>query len=65
MNEVKVLAHAAKVIADTRADQEAFVAAGRAADYADYRHVCGIIRGLNTAEQIIKDLVQRLEKDDE
>jgi hypothetical protein len=41
------------------------VAGGRAADYAEYRHVCGIIRGLNTAEQIIKDLVQRLEKDDE
>jgi hypothetical protein len=65
VNEVKVLAHAAKVITDTRADQEAFLAAGRAADYADYRHVCGIIRGLNTAEQIIKDLVQRIEKNDD
>lgn len=65
MNEVKVLAHAAKLITDIRDDQEAFLSNGRAADYADYRHVCGIIRGLNTAEQIIKDLVQRLEKDDE
>ena len=65
MNEVKVLAHAARVITDTRVDQEAFLAAGRAADYAEYRHVCGIIRGLNTAEQIIKDLVQRIEKNDD
>ncbi len=65
MNEVKVLAHAAKLIIETRDDQEAFLASGRVADYAEYRHVCGIIRGLNTAEQIIKDLVQRLEKDDE
>lgn len=65
MNEVKVLAHAAKLIIETRVDQEGFLASGRVADYAEYRHVCGVIRGLNTAEQIIKDLVQRLEKDDE
>lgn len=65
MNEVKVLAHAAKLIIETRTDQESFLATGRAADYAEYRHVCGVIRGLNTAEQIIKDLVQRLERDDE
>mgnify|MGYP000346627783 CR=1 FL=1 len=65
MNEVKVLAHAAKLITETRADQESFLSTGRAADYAEYRHVCGIIRGLNTAEQIIKDLVQRLEQNDE
>lgn len=65
MNEVKVLAHAAKLITDLRDDQQGFLAAGRAADYAEYRHVCGIIRGLTSAEQIIKDLVLRLERDDE
>lgn len=65
MNEVKVLAHAANLIIETRADQESFLSTGRAADYAEYRHVCGIIRGLNTAEQIIRDLVQRLEQNDE
>ncbi len=65
MNEVKVLAHVAKLITETRADQESFLSTGRAADYAEYRHVCGIIRGLNSAEQIIKDLVQRLEQNDE
>lgn len=65
MNELKVLAHVAKLITETRADQESFLATGRAADYAEYRHVCGIIRGLNSAEQIIKDLVQRLEQSDE
>ena len=57
MNEVKVLAHAAKLIKETRVDQEGFLATGRAADYAEYRHVC--------AEQIIDDLVQRLETNDE
>jgi hypothetical protein len=65
LNEIKVLAHAAKLITETRADQEAFVASGRAADHAEYRHVCGVIRGLTSAEQIILGLVQRLEKDDE
>jgi len=65
LNEIKVLALAAKHITETRADQEAFVAGGRAADHAEYRHVCGVIRGLNTAEQIIKDLVQRLENNDD
>lgn len=65
MNEVKVLAHIAKLIKETRADQESFLSTGRAADYAEYRHVCGIIRGLNSAEQIINDLVQRLEQNDE
>jgi hypothetical protein len=65
VNEVKVLAHVAKLITETRADQENFLSTGRAADYAEYRHVCGIIRGLNSAEQIIKDLVQRLEQNDE
>ena len=65
MNEVSVLAHAAKLIKETRADQEGFLSTGRVADYAEYRHVCGIIRGLNSAEQIINDLVQRLEESDD
>lgn len=65
MSDYKVLVHVAKLIKETRADQESFLASGRAADHAEYRHVCGIIRGLNTAEQFINDLVQRLETDDD
>jgi hypothetical protein len=65
LNEIKVLALAAKHITETRADQEAFVAGGRAADHAEYRHVCGVIRGLTHAETIVKDLVQRMEQSDE
>jgi hypothetical protein len=42
-----------------------FEANGGAKDFADYRHVCGVIRGLTHAEQIVKDLVQRLENIDE
>jgi len=48
-----------------RTEQSMFLTAGRAADFADYRHLCGVIRGLTHAESIIKDLVQRLEHDDD
>jgi len=42
-----------------------FLAAGRAINFDEYRHVCGIIRGLNFAENIINDLVQKMEKSDD
>ena len=48
-----------------RAEQSIFLTTGRAADFADYRHLCGVIRGLTHAESIIKDLVQRLEHEDD
>jgi len=48
-----------------RTEQSMFLTTGRAADFADYRHLCGVIRGLTHAESIIKDLVQRLEHDDD
>jgi len=48
-----------------RTEQSVFLATGRAADYAEYRYLCGVIRGLTHAESIVKDLVQRLEDEDE
>jgi len=42
-----------------------FLAAGRAINFDEYRHVCGIIRGLTFAESLIKDLAQRMELADE
>ena len=41
------------------------VASGAAKDYAEYQHLCGKIRGLLVAEDIIKALKERMEKDDE
>lgn len=38
---------------------------GSAKDYAEYQFLCGKIRGLLVAEDIIKALKERLEKDDE
>jgi hypothetical protein len=65
MDTNRVLNYLAKEIEQLRTDQVVFIASGRANDFAEYRHVCGVIRGLTHAETIVKDLVQKLEKDDE
>jgi len=65
LNDYKLLAHVAKEIEKYRQEREAYIAAGRADNIEDYRSVCGVIRGLNLAENIINELVQRLEKSDE
>jgi hypothetical protein len=44
-----------------RQDQQSFLTAGRAGDFPEYRHICGIIRGLSHAEQLVSNLVQKLE----
>jgi hypothetical protein len=42
------------------------LAGGAVADYAAYRELCGVIRGLQTAQREIADLVRKLkEADDE
>ena len=46
-------------------EREAYVAAGRADSIEEYRQVCGVIRGLNLAENIINELVQKMEKSDD
>ena len=65
MNELKLLGHLAREIKSLSEAQEQFISDGRAEDYSEYRHVCGQIRGLALAEQLCRDLVQRLERDDE
>ena len=65
MNDVKLLAHIVKEIDKLRHDNVAFLGAGRAINFDEYRHVCGVIRGLTHAESIIKDLVQRSEMSDD
>jgi hypothetical protein len=64
VNDYKVLEYLAKEIDKLRSDQAMFLNGGGAKDFAEYRHVCGIIRGLTHAETIVKDLVQRIHTDD-
>ena len=65
MNDYKLLAHVANEIERLRAEQGFHLANGRAADIEEYRTVCGVIRGLNLAENVINDLVQKMEKSDD
>ena len=41
------------------------LAGGAVADYAAYRELCGVIRGLQTAQREIADLVRRLKENDD
>lgn len=38
---------------------------GTVADYAQYRELCGVIRGLQTAQREIADLVRKLKENDD
>ena len=65
MDSYKLLSHIAKEIDKLRGDQQSFLSGGGAKTFDEYRHVCGVIRGLTHAESIVKDLVQRTENYDE
>jgi hypothetical protein len=38
---------------------------GAAKDYAEYRNLCGEIRGLAQAQMYINDLVRKMERDED
>lgn len=65
MNETQILQYIVDAIEKLRKDNENFLAAGRAINFDEYRHVCGVIRGLNHAENIINDLAQKMELTDD
>jgi hypothetical protein len=47
-----------KIIIENLAD-------GVAKDYAEYQNLCGVIRGLLTAQREINDLLRKLKDDDD
>ena len=61
----KLLNHIVSECDKLRHDQVTFLAGGGAKTFDEYRHVCGVIRGLTYAESIVKDLVQRMEITDD
>jgi hypothetical protein len=65
VNETQILQYIVDAIEKLRKDNENFLAAGRAINFDEYRHVCGVIRGLNHAENIINDLAQKMELTDD
>ena len=61
----QALSYLLKEIDKLREDQAIFLSCGGAKDFAEYRHVCGVIRGLTHADQIVKDLAKKLEYSDD
>jgi hypothetical protein len=61
---IHALAHVQQEIEKYRQEQIAFVAASRADSYDEYKKVCGVIRGLNYADNVINDLVRRMNDDE-
>lgn len=59
-DSIHALAHVQKEIERYRLEQVSFLADGRAGSFDEYKKVCGVIRGLGYADQLIDDLVQRM-----
>ena len=65
MSDYRALAIVQGEIEKARQEQIVFLAAGRADTLDEYKKVCGVIRGLDLADSIINDLVQKMERDDD
>ncbi len=50
--------------AEERNNKIEFLASGGARDYAQYQHVCGVIRGLDIADSYLTDLAKRMNNDE-
>lgn len=46
-------------------DMEMSLSNGSAKDYAEYRELCGVIRGLRSAQMEVQDLASRLKEDED
>jgi hypothetical protein len=53
-----------KIEEQIKSHSEALVT-GQSKDYAQYRELCGVIRGLQTAQREIGDLVRKLKDDND
>jgi len=65
MDATRVLQHVRKELENIRNEQVEFLASGRVTDFAEYRHVCGVIRGLGHADGFISDLAKKMEFSDD
>jgi hypothetical protein len=61
----KVIEVVLKQVRDKKAQLNEAVGAGAAKDYADYKGLCGEIRGLSAVEMYLNDLAHNLESNDD
>lgn len=59
------LTHLSKKIDDKVSQLQDALADGNASDYAEYKKVCGEVKGLLTARLFISDLQERLKTHDD
>ena len=53
-------------IEEQASSAENFLSGGSPKDYAEYREVCGLLRGLRSAQVVIQDLSRKyMEEDDD
>ena len=62
MDELKVLA---TQLAEEEQRIKDDMAQGRAEEYAQYMHACGIVRGFQIAQGLIGTLIQNIQEDDD
>ena len=65
MDHHKLLTHLLREIDKLKETNNTHLLKGGAKTFDEYRHVCGIIRGLIDAENLVRDLVQRMENIDD
>ena len=65
MDANRVLEHVRNELRKISQEQIEFLASGRVTDFAEYRHVCGVIRGLGHADGFISDLAKKMEFSDD
>lgn len=63
--EEKILGHLSSKIEERRRELVEFLGDGSCKDYVHYKEVCGVIRGLLTAQSHINDLVRNFKEYDD
>ena len=63
--DTQVLEYLNKKYNDEIAVLQESLGAGVAKDYAEYQNLCGVIRGLLTAQREINDLLRRVKEHDD
>jgi hypothetical protein len=61
----QILEHLNKKIEEQVKSHSEALVEGKSQDYAQYRELCGVIRGLQTAQREIGDLVRKLKDDND
>lgn len=63
--DTQVLEHLKRKLEDERVTLIESLGDGVAKDYAEYQNLCGVIRGLLTAQREINDLLRKLKDEDD